>query len=253
MANDSTRVAQVTEQDRQRDRAARGIRSRVAATAAGGDRPAPPRRRRPALAALAVVLIIGGAALAGLLALRLDSREPVLVLGQDVPVGTRITTDMLRTTDVASDKLLLIPEDEVDAVLKAYARTSLAKGQLLDYSMLTTTAPFAASTVEVGVPLTAGHVPPGLRPGDEVRIIRIGDGSTPARPLAVGLVRETLSADGNGSFGGGQSAGTATILVPAKASDDVVDAAGSDSLGLSLIRRGVTADDAKLASLGSGS
>ena len=72
------------------------------------DRPSPPRRRRPALAAIAVLLIVGGAALAGLLALRLDSREPVLVMTQDVPVGTKITADMLGTTRVASEGLKLI-------------------------------------------------------------------------------------------------------------------------------------------------
>jgi hypothetical protein len=254
MANDSTRVADVTEQDRQRDRAARGIRSREAASAYAGQRPSPPRRRRPALAALAVVLIVGGATLAGLLALRLDSREPVLVLNQDVPVGTKITTDLLSTTEVASDRLMLIPESKVKQVLGTYARTSLTRGQLLDTSMLTTAAPFGATQVQVGVPLTAGHVPPGLRSGDEVRLMRIGDGSNPVSPLAIGLVLSVSTPDDGGSFGGsGRNSSTATVLVPAKAADGVVDAAGSDVLGMSLIRRGVTVDDANLIPLGASS
>ena len=251
MAKDSTRVAEVTEQDRQRDRAARGIRSRDTASSYAGQRPSPPRRRRPALAALAVVLIIGGAALAGLLALRLDSREPVLVLNQDVPVGTKITAEQLSSTEVASDRLKLIPKSDASQVIGTYARTSLTSGQLLDTTMLTTAAPFGATQVLVGVPLTAGHVPPGLRSGDEVRVVRIGDGSNPVRPLAVGLVLSVSTPADSGSFGGsGRGASTATVLVPARSSDGVVDAAGSDVLGMSLIRRGVTIDDANLLSLG---
>lgn len=251
MANDSTRVADVTEQDRQRDRAARGIRSRDTATPYAGQMPSPPRRRRPALAALAVVLIIGGAALAGLLALRLDSREPVLVLNQDVPVGTRITAEQLSTTEVASDRLKLIPKSSADSVIGTYARTSLTSGQLLDTTMLTKAEPFGSTQVQVGVPLTAGHVPPGLRSGDEVRIVRIGDGSNPVRPLAVGLVLSVSTPDDDNSFGGsGRGGSTATVLVPARSADGVVDAAGSDVLGMSLIRRGVTIDDANLLSLG---
>ena len=61
----------------------RGRKTRVRAHPGCLDRsnvPAPPRRRRPALTALAVLLIVGGAALAGLLAVRMDSREPVLVV-----------------------------------------------------------------------------------------------------------------------------------------------------------------------------
>lgn len=102
MSNESTRVADVSGQDRQRDREARGIRVRQKSDYSG-DRPTPPHRRRPALAALAVILIVGGAAIAGLLAMRLDSRTPVLVLNQDVAVGTKITSSMFTSSDVATE------------------------------------------------------------------------------------------------------------------------------------------------------
>ena len=250
MSKDSTRVTEVAVQDRQRDRAARGIRSRNAASSYSNDRPSPPRRRRPAMAALAVLLIIGGAALAGLLALRLDSRVPVLVLNQDVAVGTQITRQMLSTTNVASDTLMLIPENQVGSVLGTYSRTALTRGQLVDTSMLTTREPFGSSQVQVGVPLTTGKVPSGLRSGDEVRLVRVGDGSNAAEPLAVGLVLGTDTSEDGGSLGGGGDGGSsATILVPAEASDIVIDAAGNDLLGMALIRRGVAVDEANLVSL----
>ncbi len=63
--------------------------------------PSPPKRRRPALTALAVLLIVGGAALAGLLAVRMDSREPVIVLNADVAVGQQITAGMLTSLNVS--------------------------------------------------------------------------------------------------------------------------------------------------------
>lgn len=202
------------------------------------------------MAAIAVLLIVGGAALAGLLALRLDSREPVLVLTKDVPAGTRITTDMLGTTRVASEGLRLIPEKDARTVLKAYSLTSLSAGQLLDTSQLTTAEPFGSGEVQVGVTLKAGQFPPTLRSGDEVRLVRLGDGSSSVRPLAVALVLSERVDEDGGLAGGGARNTTATVVVPAEAADEVIDAAGNEALGMALMRRGVTLDDAQLTVLG---
>lgn len=236
-------------QDRQRQRASRGVGTRAGVNGLGGSLPSPPRRRRPALGALAVLLIVGGAALAGLLALRLDSREPVMVLNRDVAVGTQITPDMLSTARVASDGLMLVRESQEKSVIGTYARTSLTRGELLDTSMLVQGAPFNSTAVRVGVPLTPGQVPGDLRSGDQVRIIRISDGTSKATPLAVGLFLESSSTSGD-RFGGSRSSSSATLLVPAAAADAVVDAAGNDKLGLALIKRGVSVEDAGLQTLG---
>ena len=250
MVKESTREAGVSVHDRQRDRAARGVRSRSAAAALTSDRPSPPRRRRPALAAIAVLLIVGGAAVAGLLALRLDSREPVLVLTQDVPAGTEITTDMLGTTRVASEGLKLIPESDASVVLGTYARTSLSSGQLLDTTVVVTSPPINADQVQVGVTLKAGQIPVGLKSGDEVRLVRLGDGGGPVQPLAVGLVLSAGTTDGGGGLSGGASTSSASVLVPARAADAVIDASGNELLGMALIRRGVSIEDAQLLVLG---
>jgi hypothetical protein len=249
MVKESTRESGVSVHDRQRDRAARGIRSR-SAVAAQTDRPSPPRRRRPALAAVAVLLIVGGAALAGLLALRLDSREPVLVLTQDVPVGTEITADVLGTTRVASEGLNLVPEGDARSLIGTFAKTAMPAGRLLDYSSVVTDEPVDDDQVRVGVVLTSGKYPPGLQSGDEVRIVRLGDGSTPVAPLAVGLVVDEATSESGGLSDSGGSSTQATLLVPADASDAVIDASGNDRLGLALVRRGVAIDDAQLTVLG---
>jgi hypothetical protein len=239
--------------DRERAREARGIRS--SATAASTYRsevPKPPHRRRPMMALLAVLLIVGGAAFAGLLAVRLDSREQVMVLARDVPAGTRITAGLLAETPVASEGLQLVPADQVDAVIGTWTRVSISRGQLLDTSMLTRADPVDGDRALVGVPLRSGRVPPGLRSGDLVRVVRIGDGTTPLSPLAVGLVLETVTDTSEGLAGEGGSTSRGTLLVPTSAADAVVDAAGNDQLGLSLVRRSIPVDEAPLQDLGGG-
>lgn len=231
-------------QDRQRARTARGVGGRVAPIAT---RPTPPRRRRPAYALLGVLLIVGGAALAGLLALRMDSRDPVLVLSADVPAGTKITTEMLGQTNVATDSGLVVPVDSLTEVVGTYAKIPLSQGQLLDTTMLVTQNPLEGGTVaEVGVPLVEGRVPDDLDSGDLVRVVRIGEASTPGQPLALALVvRPPVEAGGGGVLGGGgdKKGPAATLLVPVTVADAVVDAAGNNRIGMSLVDRGVAVTD----------
>lgn len=245
MATRTTDRAEPTPQDRQRDRQSRGI----AAGAGAGTRPSPPTRRRPAVALLGVLLIVGGAALAGLLALRMDTREPVLALREDVPAGTEITRDMLAQTNVASDSSIIVPVASVGSVVGTYARVPLSKGQLLDTSMLVRDNPLTGGDVaEVGVPIVEGRVPDGLDSGDLVRVVRIGEGSSSSQPLAVALVtKPPASGDGGGGLVGGggddQNSGAATLLVPVDVADAIVDAAGNNSIGMSLVDRGVAVTD----------
>lgn len=231
-------------QDRQRDRTARGVGGRAAP---GASAPTPPRRRRPAVALLGILLIVGGAALAGLLALRMDSRDAVVVMNQDVPAGTVITREMLGQTNAAIDSNLVIPVDQVATVLGTYARVPLNEGQLLDTTMLVNGTPLENGRVaEVGVPVVEGRVPDGLDSGDLVRVMRIGEGDNPGQPLALALVLSTpVTSSGGGLIGGGgeSSASAATLLVPLEVADAIVNAAGNNKIGMSLVDRGVAVSD----------
>ncbi|MBA4608570.1 SAF domain-containing protein [Aeromicrobium sp. Marseille-Q0843] len=231
-------------QDRQRARTARGVGGRAAPA---GARPTPPRRRRPAVALLGVLLILGGAALAGLLALRMDSREPVLVVKSDIPAGTKLTVDMLGETNVATESDLIVPAGAIRTVEGTYTRVPLNEGQLLDTSMLVRTNPLSGGQLaEVGVPLVEGRVPDDLDSGDLVRIVRIGEGDRPSQPLALGLViRPPVSSSGGGVLGGGSDSegSAATLLVPLEVADAIVDAAGNNRIGMSLVDRGVAVTD----------
>jgi flagella basal body P-ring formation protein FlgA len=249
-------MSQTTDQARGRSAASGSARKpRSARTPRGSSTrtsvPAPPRRRRPALTALAVLLIVGGAALAGLLAVRMDSREPVLVVSQQVSTGQQITADMLESRNVSGDELGAIPADQKSKVLRYYARQTLYKGQLLQADLLRTSPPLAQDQAQVGVPLTSGKFPPGLRSGDAVRLVRIGDAQNPSLPLSTGLVIEVSKAKSS-SFGSDARASVATIVVPQSVVDAVVGATGTDDLGIALIGRGIGIGEAEITDLSGG-
>lgn len=200
---------------------------------------------------LAVLLIVGGAALAGLLALRLDSRVPVVVLAQDVPAGTQITSANLTTTPVAADGLKLIEESQIDQVLGTYTTVPLTKGQLLDTASLTQTAPIGVDRVQVGIPIEAGRAPTTLRSGDLVRLVRVGDGNSQPIPISTGLILSTDVDSSGGTLGGGSTeTSTATVLVPTLAADATLDASANERLAIALMERGVPLEDAHLVILG---
>ena len=246
-------MSQTTDQARRRNAgSAASKRGRTGAPATAPGIPSPPRRRRPALTALAVLLIVGGAALAGWLALRLDSREPVLVVNQQISAGEKITAEMLSSANVSGDGINVIPRDQADRFIdKVYARQTLYKGQLLTAAQLRKDPPLEADQAQVGVPLTSGKYPPDLRSGDAVRLTRIGDAQNPSTALATGLVLEVTKAK-SGGFSSDAKSAVATILIPQSVSDLVVGATGTDDLGIVIIDRGVALGDEDVRALAPG-
>lgn len=226
--------------DQQRGRAARRQKSTKTP-----DRVQPPRQRRPALAALAVALIVGGALVAGLLAVRLDSREPVLAAAGDIEAGAVITEADLVEVQVASDGLSLITTEQAAQILggDVYARVPIGAGVLIDQKMLTDTAPLADERAVVSVPLTATLTPVDeLRSGDLVQVVRIsgGDESLPLAELTQGLV---LSVEAGGSDElGSTAAGSLSLLIPSAAALEVVDAAGTGRAGIALLQHNAPSD-----------
>ena len=234
-----------TTADRQRQRASRGIGSSPTARTR---MPSPPRQRRPAMAALAVVLIVGGALLAGLLAIRMDSRVPVLTVNREIPAGTQITAADLTTTQVASENLRLIPEELSGQVVGLYAKTTINRNQLLDERMLTEESPLSDGRAIVSMLLSPALTPQQvLETGDKVMVIRVDDeagGTAEGQALTEALVvgKSRASKD---DFGGG-NAGSVTLLVPEEAAESVVNAAGGNKAGLALLSRSNAPEDVTL-------
>lgn len=231
---------QPADADRQR---ARAFRRNTPAGSASSRPTEPPRQRRPALAALALLLIVGGALAAGLLAVRMDSREPVLGAARDIPAGTLITADDLREVQVASEEVSTISLDLLDQVVGTYAKVPIPAKSLVTKTMLTTASPVSDNRAEVAIPLNPALTPAGLASGDLVQVIRIagaGGGDGGAEVLGEGLVMEV--SDGSSDQLGGSQAGSLNLLVPAEAAASIVNAAGSSSAGLAILARGQSTD-----------
>lgn len=227
-------------QDRRRARDERGIRSATAAARA--DRlPPSPRERRPLLAAFAVLLIVGGAAAAGLLAVRSDSRVPVLVAAQDIAVGQTITADDLREVSVASEGTLLVPAAQRATVVGQYARVAVSAGQLIDSTMLTSTSALQPGKVAVGASLAAGRVPAtGLLSGDVVQLVRVSGGEGEV-VVEDALVSSAVSASASGTTGTGAT--TVTFIVDEGLGAQIAGVAAEGELAAVLVSRGGSADD----------
>lgn len=225
-------------QDRRRAREDRGLKP--AGAAARADRlPPAPRERRPLLAAFAVLLIVGGAAAAGLLAVRSDTRVPVLMAARSIAVGQQITEADVTTTQIAEEGTLLIPADQKDLVLGQYANITVTAGQLLDTTMLTGTRTLEDGKVAVGASLAPGRMPAsGLAAGDVVQLVQVSEGEgTVLVPDA--LVSSAASPDAATS---GTSATTVTFIVDEADGARIAGVGAEGQLAAVLVTRGAPLD-----------
>jgi hypothetical protein len=232
--------------DRRILRDQRGVRSGVATAASNGERiPLPPRERRPALAALAVLLIVGGAAIAGLLALRADDRDTVVVLREDVSAGQPLTADQLTTAQVSLEGLPTIPESELSQVEGMYAATALPAGTVLAPDMLTPTGLLQDGRAAVGLALRAGLLPAnGLVGGDIVDVVSVptsgaplpeGSGSGPVL-VADAQVSSVRVDDASGTT-------IVTVIVDRSDAPTVASAGAVGGAALVLVERGAPVDE----------
>ncbi|MGA9748005.1 MAG: SAF domain-containing protein [Nocardioides sp.] len=229
--------------DRQRLRAARGAGGK---NAAASRLPSPPRQRRPAMAALALVLIVGGALVAGLLAIRMDSRVEVLVASTDIAPGSEITSQNTTTVPIAYDDLNVFPESIADEAFGLYAKTPIRQGMLLDGYMLAQEDPIGDDRAIVSVVLSPALAPEKeLQAGDLVEVVR-ASGSSAGGETAVRITQGLVLSinapkEKDGGLGSG-AASSANLIVPASTAADVIDASSANLAGLALVSRGTTDD-----------
>lgn len=227
--------------DRQRMRASRG-------KGPGNRMPTPPRQRRPALAAIALILIVGGALVAGLLAIRMDSRVSVVAARATISPGSRITAADLTKVQVASEDLDLVGWQYTDKIVGTYAKGTIYAGMLVDPDMLTDSSPVGNGRVIVSVLLNPALTPRELAKGDLVQVVRASGSSASAtsasgsdakdvtRGLVISVSRTTKDSLG------GASSGSVSLLVPASAGKEVIDASNGSLAGLALVSRGNSTD-----------
>jgi Flp pilus assembly protein CpaB len=185
-----------------------------------------------------VLLIVLGAAVAGLLALRIDERVPVLVARHQIGVGQQITEEDLSVARMATEGVTVIPADHASEVIGRFASQEIAPGRLLDTKMLNTSGLLTEGQAAVGVALQTGRFPAGgLETGDVVQVVRSVDGV--GKVIAARAVVGSVRKPSEGAFGSGGSNTTAvTVVVSDRVSPAVAAAAMADQVSLVLLRRG---------------
>jgi len=230
--------------DQQRSRAFRGLAAN-GRSPGGSARPAvkPPRQRRPALAALAVLLVVGGALIAGLLAVRMDSRTSVLVANREIVPGSRITAADLREVSVSANGLSLISAADAAQLADGtwYATQEIHPGTLLDHNIVNQTAPYGDDEVMVSMSISAALAPAStLTGGDLIEVVRTsGDksGGTAAAPKVISqALVMAISTGASDSLSSGST--TAILLVPRSVAPEVIDASAAGQAGAALLKRG---------------
>lgn len=205
------------------------------------------RRRRPALIGLAVLLIVGSAAVAGLLAIRLDTRSPALVAARDISVGHQITREDLTEERIAGDGLTVLAADQSAQVIGSYAAEDVPAGRLFDADMVQAQGFLKTGTVAVGVSVPAARMPAsGLRPGDRVQVVQVveGEPTVLVQEAVVSSAPAAASSSTSGGFLSGPSTstdtgtGVATLIVAPSDGPKVAAASAANRISLILLSRG---------------
>jgi hypothetical protein len=187
---------------------------------------------------IAVLLIVLGAAVAGLLASRIDSRVPVLVARHQISVGQQISRDDLAVAEIASSGIATIPAAEANQVVGRYATAKIAAGRLVDPGLLSTSGLLTDGNAAVGISLQSGRYPAsGLQAGDIVEVVRSVEGV--GKVISDHAVVGTVQTPGSNVFGSSTSSNTVvTVVVSQAQAPGVAAAAAAGQVSLVLLRRG---------------
>ena len=188
---------------------------------------APASRRRNRIAAgVALAAIAVGANI--LVYSSVNNSEPAVQAVVDVPAGAQITSDMLRTVDVdAPSSVNLVPGDQLDSLVGAYAKVRLVSGSLVTPQSVQATSLVGPGNAVVAIQVDEGALPVGLRERVPVQlVIPQAAGATAAATtdptvidgVVVALPIATASALGRQSLSVEVAAGSAPIVAGA---DDV--------------------------------
>lgn len=134
-----------------------------------GFRPSARRRNRIAAGVALGAIAIGGNVL---VYSSLDDAAPVVQAVRDIPAGTQITSDMLRTVDADLDSTVeVIPGSQLDLIPGRYARVRVVSGSLLSSLVLQSDPLVTAGHSVVAIQVGDGALPVGLRERSRVQLV----------------------------------------------------------------------------------
>ena len=172
--------------------------------ATSGFRPGARRRNRIAAGVALAAVAVGGNVV---VYSTLDSASPAVQVVRDVPAGTQLTSDMVRTVDVDVDASVNVV-DRIDAVVGSYAKVRLVSGSLVTGEALQGSPLVTEGHAVVALLVPEGSLPVGVRervPVDLVMPAAVVAGQPPAPPVVVagrvvGLPTESSSVLGEQSL-----------------------------------------------------
>jgi len=166
-----------------------------------------------------------------------DKRVAVLQVVRDLPAGTQLTADDVRSIDVSADpSLAVVYAVDLPTVVGQYAKVRIAGGGLLSSGLLQARPLVAPGAAVVAVTLPAGEVPAGLRERSQVEVVMPTTGDTlplpPVTGRVVGLPAAPDSVTGQMSLSLEVSSADAVTVANAAAVRVVLIDPGMDSAGL---------------------
>ncbi len=114
-----------------------------------------------------------------------DRRVAVLQVVRDLPAGTQLTADDVRSIELTSDPSLAVVETaDLAAFVGQYTKVRIVSGGLLAPGLLQSLPLVAPGSAVVAVTIPSGELPAGLRERSQVQIVipMVGD-ATPIAPI----------------------------------------------------------------------
>jgi len=157
----------------------------------------------------------------------LDDAIPVVQVVRDVPAGTQLTVDMLRTVDAdVDDTVNVVAGDRLESLVGSYAKVRMVSGTLVTAETLQAGPLVSPGSSIVAIQLPDGSLPVGIRERSPIQLVippaatsdPTGPDPTVIEGRVVGLPVETTSALGDVSL----SVEIAVDDAPTLAAADVV-------------------------------
>jgi hypothetical protein len=208
----------------------------VAVAPQGGFRPSSRSRMRIAVGAVLSMIAVG---IVLLVFASADKRVAVLQVVRDLPAGTQLTADDVRSVDLSTDpSLAVVQAVDLPAIIGQYTKVRIVSGGLLATGLLQGRPLVAAGSAVVAVTVPAGEVPAGIRERSQVQVVMPNAGNNDVAPVApvtgrvVGLPAAPDSVTGQMSLSLEVSAVDAVTVASAAAVRVVLIDPGFDTAGI---------------------
>ena len=180
------------------------------------------------LTAIGVVLLVFSTA---------DRRIAVLQVVRDLPAGTQLTADDVRSIELTSDpSLAIVKTVDLAAVVGQYTKVRIVAGGLLAPGLMQSVPLVGPGSAVVAVTVPSGELPAGLRERSQVQIVipTVADATAVAPVLGrvVGLPAAPDSVTGQMSVSFEFSSTDAVLVASAARVRIVLIDPGADSAGI---------------------